>query len=115
MSARAKLTKAQARQLVRALMARHVAELGRPELLELWHAEPGGWIRSLDHGQRVTLASLHYRGLLERRAWDKAGTTSPAHEYRLCDELYQRQQQQALADRHLARVERELAGGVLSG
>lgn len=67
------LTKAQAAQLVRALRARQ---------------DGTDWIRSLDNGHRVTLASLHYRGFLDRRAWAKAGTTSPAYEYRLTDQMY---------------------------
>jgi len=82
----AQLTQPQRAQLVRALRARQ---------------DGTEWIRSQDHGQRVTLASLYTRGLLTRRAWAKAGTTSPAHEYRMADDLYEawlrKQQPQAVA------------------
>lgn len=73
---RRQLTTLQRRQLLRAVAARQ-------------NGDHGGWIRSQDHGQRVTLASLHYRGFMDRRAWAKAGTSSPAHEYRITDELFQ--------------------------
>lgn len=46
-------------------------------------AEKDTWIRALSSGDRVTLASLHTRGLLERRAWRGAeGEANAAHEYR---------------------------------
>lgn len=48
----------------------------------------GVWYRAANHGERVTLASLYYRGLLERRVWRGAGTHSPAHEYRLTQRVY---------------------------
>jgi hypothetical protein len=66
MSAKAKLTQAQRDQLVRAIRSQRAGE---------------GPIRARNHGERVTLASLYYRGYLERNAHSGAGTTSPAHEY----------------------------------
>lgn len=42
----------------------------------------GGWYRAAHPGQRVTLVSLHRRGLLNRRAWrGKEGSADAAHEY----------------------------------
>ncbi len=42
------------------------------------------WWRAEGQGQRVTLASLHSHGLLERRAWrGKEGERDAAHEYRV--------------------------------
>ena len=44
----------------------------------------GDWYRARSSGERVTLASLHTRGLLLRRAWrGTEGDRSAAHEYRL--------------------------------
>lgn len=71
--AAATLTRPQRQQLVRALQARQAGT---------------DWIRSEDNGQRVTLASLYYRGLLDRRAWAGGHTTSPAYEYRMADALW---------------------------
>ena len=43
----------------------------------------GEWYRATSEGERVTLASLHRRGLLERRAWrGEAGDCNTAYEYR---------------------------------
>ena len=44
----------------------------------------GHWFRAEGNGQRVTLASLYRRGLLERRAWrGKEGAADAANEYRI--------------------------------
>lgn len=44
---------------------------------------PDVWCRAQSSGERVTLASLYVRGLLERRAWRGVeGETNAAHEYR---------------------------------
>lgn len=43
----------------------------------------GEWIRAEGEGDRVTLASLYRKGLLERRAWrGKDGEANAAYEYR---------------------------------
>lgn len=45
-------------------------------------SKTGVWYRAKGHGERVTLASLYYKGLLERRAWrGKAGDPDAANEY----------------------------------
>lgn len=56
------------------------------KVIRITHA--GDWYRAEDHGERVTLASLHTRGVLTRRIWkeNQAAATrgaysSPAHEY----------------------------------
>jgi len=68
------ITEAQRVQIMRALRAR---DAGAPH------------IRATCAGERVTLASLYYRGFFTRRAWAKANTTSPAHEYAISDGLYE--------------------------
>lgn len=41
------------------------------------------WTRAANHGERVTLASLYYRGLVVRRAWRGVERQrDAAHEYR---------------------------------
>lgn len=46
------------------------------------------WYRAGSSGERVTLASLHTRGLLDRRAWRGVeGERDAAHEYRLHERL----------------------------
>lgn len=41
-----------------------------------------GWYRASGNGERVTLASLHRKGLLRRRAWrGTEGDVDAAHEY----------------------------------
>lgn len=43
----------------------------------------GQWYRAASSGERVTLASLYYRGLIIRRAWRGVeGQRDAAHEYR---------------------------------
>lgn len=43
----------------------------------------GEWFRSRRNGERVVLANLHRRGVLERRAWrGTEGEADAAHEYR---------------------------------
>lgn len=46
------------------------------------------WYRASGNGERVTLASLHRRGLLRRRAWRKGKSSADdAHEYCVIPEL----------------------------
>lgn len=46
-------------------------------------ARRGEWYRASGSGERVTLASLYRRHLLERRAWRGVeGDPNAAHEYR---------------------------------
>lgn len=53
-------------------------------LRKVWRRE--GWYRSESNGERVTLASLHARGLLVRRARrGVAGEPDAAYEYDLAD------------------------------
>jgi hypothetical protein len=43
----------------------------------------GHWYRAASSGERVTLASLYYRGLLVRQAWRGIeGQRDAAHEYK---------------------------------
>jgi len=43
----------------------------------------GAWYRARGHGDRVVLANLYRKGVLERRAWRGAeGDPDAAHEYR---------------------------------
>lgn len=45
-------------------------------------ARRGEWYRAAHPGQRVTLASLYYRGILDRRARrGKSGAPNAAYEY----------------------------------
>lgn len=59
----------------------------RAMLRQLHQLRPDGWARANCHGDRVTLASLYYRGFADRRAWRGEGTSSPAYEYRMTDQL----------------------------
>jgi hypothetical protein len=44
----------------------------------------GQWFRARGHGERVVLANLYYKGVLDRRAWrGKAGEPDAANEYRI--------------------------------
>jgi len=46
------------------------------------------WARARHNGERVTLASLYRRGLLDRRAWrGNDGDADAAYEYRLSKRL----------------------------
>lgn len=46
----------------------------------------GQWYRAASSGERVTLASLYYRGLIIRRAWRGVeGQRDAAHEYRAAE------------------------------
>lgn len=48
----------------------------------------GRWARARRHGERASLAALHARGLVVRRAWRGAeGQADAAYEYRLGPEL----------------------------
>ena len=48
--------------------------------------EAGRWYRATGSGERVTLASLHSRGLAVRRAWRGVeGERDAAHEYRAAE------------------------------
>lgn len=53
-----------------------------------------GWYRAGQAGElssqaeRPTLASLYYRGFCVRQVHSGAGTSSPAHEYRLTPAMY---------------------------
>lgn len=61
-------------------------------LLYVWmhSSAPRFWHRARSSGERVTLASLHRKGLLQRRAWRGAeGDADAAHEY-ACTELGKR-------------------------
>lgn len=58
------------------------------EMVRTLAAQHPGWHRAQCHGDRVTLASLYYRGLAERQVHSGVGTSSPAHEYRLRPETY---------------------------
>ncbi len=62
-----------------------ISELQRQTLARVAMAHAGaGWYRANSSGERVTLASLHTRGLLIRRAWRGVeGDRDAAHEYRL--------------------------------
>jgi hypothetical protein len=58
------------------------------DVLRLVHRthEKGGWYRAQRNGQRVTLASLYRKGLLQRRVWrESANSADNAHEYRCSD------------------------------
>lgn len=61
-----------------------LTELQRASIVRCYRAgQEGRWHRSTYAGERVTLASLHTRGLLERRAWRGAeGRADSAFEYR---------------------------------
>jgi NADPH-dependent ferric siderophore reductase len=50
------------------------------------HSPASPWYRAADQGERVTLASLHAHGLLDRRVWRGSGA-SAAHEYQPVSEL----------------------------
>jgi hypothetical protein len=44
----------------------------------------GGWYRAATSGERVTLASLYRKGILERQAWrGNEGDSNTAHEYKV--------------------------------
>lgn len=46
------------------------------------------WIRAVDHGERVTLASLHTRGLVRRNAWrGSEGERDAAYEYQATEQV----------------------------
>lgn len=46
----------------------------------------GQWYRAASSGERVTLASLYYKRLLDRRAWRGVeGQRDAAHEYRAAE------------------------------
>jgi hypothetical protein len=46
------------------------------------------WIRAVDHGERVTLASLHTNGFVKRRAWrGKEGEPDAAYEYQATEQV----------------------------
>jgi len=67
-------------------MKKQLTELQRAQLmralLELSNGR-GGWFRARHHGERVTLASLHAKGFLDRRAWrGTTGHPDAANEYR---------------------------------
>lgn len=53
----------------------------------VWRANAAGrWYRAADSGERVTLASLHGRHFLDRRAWRGIeGERDAAHEYCVSD------------------------------
>jgi hypothetical protein len=55
---------------------------------ERWYRAGDSGLRS-SHAERVTLASLHTHGFVERQVWTGAGGTSPAHEYRLTQDMYE--------------------------
>lgn len=54
----------------------------KAQIRRAYAAGPDTWLRAECAGDRVTLASLHYRGYMVRRVW-RASATSPAHEYQL--------------------------------
>jgi len=68
---------------------RKLTDLQRETLAQVIRAtHAGGWYRAAGSGERVTLASLHARGLLVRRVWKESKAaaargdySSPAHEY----------------------------------
>ncbi len=48
----------------------------------------GRWYRATTSGERVTLASLYYNGLLDRRAWRGiAGHANAAYEYQATEQV----------------------------
>jgi hypothetical protein len=48
----------------------------------------GKWYRARSSGERVTLASLFRRGILERQAWrGNEGEADAAHEYRVSSRI----------------------------
>jgi hypothetical protein len=50
----------------------------------------GEWYRAVGSGERVTLASLHSKGLLTRRVWRQARQqVDNAHEYKATDLVMQ--------------------------
>jgi hypothetical protein len=67
------------------LMAKLTTDAQRKLIRKLYGHE--GWYRARTHGERVTLASLFYRGFAERQVWRGEGGSSPAHEYRLTAQL----------------------------
>lgn len=60
----------------------HITENQKSSLLRAIEAN-GNWIRALSEGERVTLASLWRKNLLERQAWRVTeGSANAAYEYR---------------------------------
>lgn len=62
----------------------------RDQIERAYLAGPDTYIRATCAGERVTLASLHGRGLMVRRVWSRneaaaarGAYASPAHEYQL--------------------------------
>ncbi len=64
-------------------MAFKMTQRQRMVLAAVWRAHAAGkWYRAADSGERVTLASLHGHGLLDRRAWRGVeGQSNAANEY----------------------------------
>jgi hypothetical protein len=66
-----------------------LSDLQRQTLVRVIRATARGqWCRALGSGERVTLASLHAKGLLVRQVWKESKSaaarghySSPAHEY----------------------------------
>ncbi len=75
----------------------------RGQIRRLGTGDVVAWRRARDHGERVTLASLRSRGILERRAWrGKEGDPNAAYEYRLVNRI------RAAVGRRRAAAAREL-------
>jgi len=69
---------------VRGSTDRPVISAAQREALNAVRAAMPNWYRAAHSGQRVTLASLWRRDVLERRAWRGVeGEADAAHEYRL--------------------------------
>lgn len=60
-----------------------MTKLQRQQMIRAARAYPK-WIRAENNGQRVTLASLFDRDLLERRVW-RGTYPNAAHEYRVAE------------------------------
>lgn len=69
-----------------------LTERQRAVLAKVWRTHAGNlWYRAADAGERVTLASLYYRRLLDRRAWRGVeGERDAAHEYCIAEALRKR-------------------------
>ena len=71
------------------MSSRLLTDVGRETLAHVAREHfRGGWARARRHGERASLASLHARGFLVRRAWrGNEGEADAAYEYRLTDGL----------------------------
>lgn len=68
---------------------RALTDVGRETLAHVTREHfAGRWARARRHGERPSLAALHARGFLVRRAWRGVeGEADAAYEYRLTEGL----------------------------